>query len=106
MARSVQRWKENLPNGKSYVTHDLISNGGLDDTDVYQVPAGHYFMMGDNRDNSQDSRVLSVVGYVPSENLVGKAEMVFLSFNDGVSLFNPISWFADFRLNRFCKPIK
>jgi len=43
---------------------------------------------------------------VPSENLVGKAEMVFLSFNDGVSLFNPISWFADFRVNRFCKPIK
>jgi signal peptidase I len=50
--------------------------------------------------------VLSAVGYVPEENLVGKAEMIFLSFNDGVSLFNPFSWVADFRWNRFCKPIK
>jgi signal peptidase I len=105
IVRSVARWRETLPNGKSYITYDLIPNGGLDDTDVYTVPAKHYFMMGDNRDNSQDSRVLSVVGYVPDENLVGRATLVFISFDDGASLINPISWFTHFRWNRFCKGI-
>ncbi len=53
--------------------------GPLDNTPIYEVPAGHYFTMGDNRDNSQDSRMLSAVGYIPAANLVGRAE--FLSFS-------------------------
>src|SRR5205823_10711530 len=68
----ARRWRETLPNGIAYETLDLQDNGPLDDTEVYIVPPGHYFMMGDNRDDSADSRVPSVVGYVPFENLIGK----------------------------------
>jgi signal peptidase I len=79
----VKRWRETLPNGVSYTTLDLADNGFYDNTEVYTVPAGHFFMMGDNRDNSTDSRVLSQVGYIPFENIVGRAEIIFFSVNDG-----------------------
>ena len=74
---------ETLPNGVSYDALDLQDNSFLDDTQEYVVPAGHYFMMGDNRDNSLDSRVPSEVGYVPFENIIGKAQIIFLSMRDG-----------------------
>ena len=79
----VKRWRETLPNGVSYTTLDLVDNGFYDNTPVYQVPEGHYFMMGDNRDNSTDSRVLSQVGYVPLENIVGRAQIIFFSIGEG-----------------------
>ena len=79
----IKRWRETLPNGVSYTTLDLVDNGFYDNTPVYQVPAGHYFMMGDNRDNSTDSRVLSQVGYVPFENIVGRAQIIFFSILEG-----------------------
>ena len=75
----VKRWKETLPNGVSYESLDCQDNGFYDNTIEYQVPPGHFFMMGDNRDNSQDSRVLSAVGYIPFENLVGRVGMIFYS---------------------------
>ncbi len=88
----VRRWRETLPNGVSYQTLDLQDNGFLDNTQEYVVPPGHYFMMGDNRDNSTDSRVLSAVGYVPFENLVGKAQIIFFSIGDGEPAWHIWSW--------------
>ncbi len=88
----VRRWRETLPNGVSYDTLDLQDNSFLDNTQVYQVPPNHYFMMGDNRDNSTDSRVLSQVGYVPFENLVGRAQIIFFSLADGVPAWQVWKW--------------
>jgi signal peptidase I len=88
----VKRWRETLPNSVSYNTLDLQDNGFLDNTPVYTVPAGHYFMMGDNRDNSTDSRVLSQVGYVPFENLVGRAQFIFFSVGDGEPAWHFWNW--------------
>ncbi len=88
----VPRFKETLPNGVTYETLDIVDNGFYDNTPVYEVPAGHYFMMGDNRDNSTDSRVLSAVGYVPYENLVGRAEIIFFSVEEGNHAWAVWSW--------------
>jgi signal peptidase I len=96
----VRRWRETLPNGVSYETLDLQDNGFLDNTEEYAVPAGHYFMMGDNRDNSADSRVLSAVGYVPFENLVGKAQIVFFSLAGGEPGWHIWSWPWSIRWSR------
>src|SRR5262245_54424785 len=74
---AIRRWRETLPNGVSYDVLDLQDNSFLDNTQEYVVPGGHYFMMGENRDNSMDSRVQSAVGYVPFENIIGKAQSSF-----------------------------
>jgi signal peptidase I len=82
VAMRVKRWRETLPNGVSYTTLDLIDNGIADNTQVYVVPAGYYFMMGDNRDDSTDSR-FPQVGYVPFENIIGRAQIIFFSIGEG-----------------------
>ncbi|HTS39656.1 MAG TPA: signal peptidase I [Xanthobacteraceae bacterium] len=79
----VKRWRETLPNGVSYEVLDCMDSSGFPDTtQVYTVPEGNYFMMGDNRDNSTDSRFPSV-GFVPFDNLVGKAQVIFFSVREG-----------------------
>ena len=86
----VPQFRETLPNGKSYLVLDRVVEGPGDDTGVYVVPAGHYFMMGDNRDNSDDSR--ADVGYVPAENLVGKAEFRFFSIDESADWWQLWKW--------------
>jgi signal peptidase I len=78
----IKQWRETLPNGVSHLTLDMIENGFYDNTKEYRVPAGHYFMIGDNRDNSTDSRIENAVGYVPAENLIGRVQIMFWSTDE------------------------
>ncbi|MEN2494447.1 MAG: Signal peptidase I [Hyphomicrobiaceae bacterium hypho_1] len=98
----VQQYEETLPNGVSYKILDVEPNGPSDNTSVYYVPEEHYFMMGDNRDNSADSR--EHVGMVPHKNLVGRAEIIFFSTDSGVSgsfnMLMPWTWPAGIRWSR------
>lgn len=96
----IPRYVETLPNGVSYEVLDADPDGFWDNTRVYEVPAGHYFMMGDNRDNSSDSRVLSYVGYVPYENFVGRASIIFFSIREEAPVWQIWRWPWDVRWNR------
>jgi signal peptidase I len=103
---------ETLPNGR---THRILEIGGdtapLDNTREYVVPAGHYFMMGDNRDNSADSRVLRGmdsrwVGYVPAENFVGRAEIIFFSTDGTAGWWRFWRWIPAMRFDRLFQVIQ
>ena len=96
--RPVDVYRETLPNGVSYDTLDLTPNSIGDNTREFVVPAGHYFMMGDNRDNSTDSRFS--VGFVPEENLVGRANIIFFSIADGASPLEIWKWPSLMRASR------
>jgi signal peptidase I len=98
-----RRYEETLPEGLKYTVLDLEPAGEFDNTDVFKVPAGHYFMMGDNRDNSSDSR--ASVGYVPFENFIGRAEIIFFSAAvdepEAMRWLSPWTWPFDIRWTRF-----
>ena len=101
----VSRYQETLPNGVRYSVLDQIPNGMSDNTRVFYVPDGHYFMMGDNRDNSQDSR-FSDVGFVPFENFIGRAEMKFYSFDEFTSFWQIWKWPMAIRWSRLFESIE
>lgn len=97
----IPQYVETLPNGVTYRVLDYTPLGAVDNTDVYTVPANHYFMMGDNRDNSQDSRYTGEVGFVPVENFVGRADMLFFSVQSDATLFKIWEWPFKIRWSRF-----
>jgi signal peptidase I len=98
--RTVTEYLETLPGGIVHRIFEVSDNENLDNTKEYVVPQGHYFLMGDNRDNSQDSRVQSLVGYVPYENFVGRADILFFSVDGKAKLLLPWTWFKAVRFNR------
>ncbi len=125
----VARFRETLASGKTYVTNSYGPDGPADNTGVYVVPPNCYFMMGDNRDNSEDSRFdpgdippgasscpwnrdtdrfVSQdlgVGFVPFDNLEGRADIILFSWKPGVSLLKPWTWVTDARWDRFFHPL-
>ncbi|TKD53341.1 signal peptidase I [Sphingomonas baiyangensis] len=85
------QYRETLPGGRSYLVLDQ-GFSPADDTGVFTVPAGHVFMMGDNRDDSKDSRFADSIGFVPLENLQGKAVVTFWSTDGSASWLKPWTW--------------
>jgi signal peptidase I len=104
------QYLETLPGG---VQHRIIQidgdEGTFDNTKVYEVPPGHYFMMGDNRDNSSDSRLAGDqggVGYVPFENLIGRAEVIFFSIDEGTPAWEVWRWPWTVRWSRIFQRVR
>jgi signal peptidase I len=96
------RFRETLPGGRSYEVLDQV-DGRADDTPIYVVPQGHYFMMGDNRDDSSDSRFSldqKGVGLLPSDYVVGRAQIAFFSTDGSASWLKPWTWFSAARWDR------
>ena len=97
----LKRYRETMPGGgPSYTVLDITERGSLDNTGLYEIPAGHVFAMGDNRDNSLDSRVLSDVGFIPIENLIGRAEIIFFSTNGAARFWEIWKWPMAIRFRR------
>ena len=103
----VPQYRETLPEGTSHtVIEGKGDRGYWDNTYVYTVPPGHYFMMGDNRDNSTDSRDESSVGFVPFENFVGRAEIIFFSIDESAAAWQIWQWPWTVRWSRMFNPIR
>lgn len=103
---NVPRFVETLPGGAKHMVLDMIPNGFTDNTPEFTVPERHYFMVGDNRDNSSDSRVPGGgVGFVPFENLIGKAQIIFFSIEEGTRFWQIWRWPSALRWNRMFRSI-
>jgi signal peptidase I len=102
---TVPMYREALPDGRAHPIIDITPNGAHDNTRVYEVPPGHVFAMGDNRDNSLDSRV-DHVGYIPLENLIGRAELLFFSVDGSARIWEPWKWLTAIRYDRLFRLIE
>ena len=96
----VSRYLETLPGGVQHYILKETDKGEMNNTPEYLVPAGHIFFMGDNRDNSADSRVMNGVGFVPAENLVGRAEVIFFSVHATAPWWQVWQWPFEVRWGR------
>lgn len=97
----IPQYNETLPNG---IIHKILKErpfgeGDYDDTPEFVVPDGHFFMMGDNRDNSIDSRAMHPIGFVSLEKLIGPAQLIW--FSTQAKWYEPQRWFPGLRLGRF-----
>ena len=102
---TVTRYIETLPGG---VMHSIYEEGDaeeLDNAGPFTVPEGHYFAMGDNRDNSRDSRVMELVGFIPFRNIVGRADILFFSTDGSATLLEPWKWPMAIRYRRLFERI-
>ncbi len=99
------QYKENFEGTDFHQIIESSDTDPFDNTIEFKIPNDHFFFMGDNRDNSQDSRFINVVGYVPVENLVGKAQFIFFSLENS-RFFQIWKWPKAIRFNRLFKSIK
>lgn len=103
-SRSATVYNETFPDGHSHLIQELSDNDRLDNISPRKVPPGHYFFMGDNRDNSRDSRV--EIGFVPAENLIGRAEFLFFSHNGTARIYEIWRWPFAIRFSRIGQGIQ
>ena len=101
----VPQFAEQLPAGPRHETLDFLAKGDHDNTREFVIPAGHYFAMGDNRDNSLDSRAVGGVGMVPAQNLVGRAEFLFFSTDGSARIWEIWRWPFAIRYKRLFQEV-
>ncbi|MBI1326778.1 MAG: signal peptidase I [Alphaproteobacteria bacterium] len=102
----VKEYIETLPGGRKHSIYEETDNGPFDNTEKFSVPEGHYFMMGDNRDNSRDSRATDFVGFVPADLLLGRAERIFFSVDGSAQFFEFWKWPFVIRYDRLFDAIR
>ena len=101
----VMRWRESLPGDVAYETLDLENAGVSDETPLQAVPARHYFVLGDNRDNSRDSR-MAQVGPIPAGNVIGRGVIIVFSIDENASVWEPWRWPFDVRWSRLFNRVR